>query len=127
MNRNIADSRKLSDATGRRASRWLMSIALLVVAGLAFVPVLRAVHDDGFFELDRNAVNDPATPGDDWDDVYNHTTSASASATSFDADAPGTTIFTTGGSKDDLDTTNWRHTGGSVPDKDELTNAAVAV
>jgi uncharacterized repeat protein (TIGR01451 family) len=41
-------------------------------------------------------------------------------------DPGGTTIFTTGGSKDDLDIPNWRHTSGSVPDKDEITNAYAA-
>jgi len=34
-----------------------------------------------------------------------------------------TSIFTTGGSKDDLDVPNWQWTQGSVPDADEILNA----
>lgn len=38
----------------------------------------------------------------------------------------GTTIYTTGGSKDILDVGNWRYTSGSVPDKDEISHAFAA-
>jgi hypothetical protein len=106
-----------------------------------------AVHDDGLFELDGNAVNEtkatPAAEGEDWNNVCPTTTPAgsasvqscqgntTASAARFVVDAVNaagkdTTIFTTGGSKDDLDTTQWRHTAGSVPDKDQLTHAYAA-
>ena len=84
-----------------------------------------AVHDLGLFELDNNAVNG-AAPGDDWDNVLLGDGGASVDDTGVLADAQGTTIFTTGGSKDHLDTTQWRHTSGSVPDKDEITNAYAA-
>ena len=38
-------------------------------------------------------------------------------------DPAGVGIFTGGGSKDTRDITQWRHTSGSVPDKDEITHA----
>jgi len=38
----------------------------------------------------------------------------------------GDTIYTTGGSKDILDVSNWKYTSGSVPDKDEITHAFAA-
>ena len=37
------------------------------------------------------------------------------------SDLDGHSIFTTGGSKDDLDIPNWRHKDGNVPPKDEIT------
>ena len=42
------------------------------------------------------------------------------------ADGNGPTIFTGGGSKDDLNTTGWKHKNGSTPDKDELLNGYAA-
>jgi hypothetical protein len=41
-------------------------------------------------------------------------------------DLGGQTTFTTGGSKDDLDISSWRHSTGSSPPKDEITNAYAA-
>lgn len=38
-------------------------------------------------------------------------------------DPAGVGIFTGGGSKDTRDITQWKHTSGSVPDKDEITHA----
>jgi len=94
-----------------------MLLALFWIAGA------QAVHDDGFFELDRNAASE-AAPGEDWDAVFANTDTATAST--FDHDATGASIFTGGGSKDDLDTTQWKHKSGSVPDKDEILDAYAA-
>jgi hypothetical protein len=90
---------------------------------VAFIPALLAVHDDGFFELDRDAT-DTGTPGEDWDRVFLGTDTAAASSFTFDGEGP--TIFTGGGSKDDLDTTSWQHKSGSTPPKDELLDGFVA-
>ncbi len=49
-----------------------------------------------------------------------------ADASSFVVDGNGPTIFTQGGSKDDLNTPGWRHKNGSSPDKDELLDAYAA-
>jgi hypothetical protein len=102
---------------------FLLAVALAVVTGWLGFQIVQAVHDDGIFELDRNTANGPAA-GEDWANVVAGT--STANATSFVVDAVNGTIFTTGGSKDDLDTTGWRHTAGSVPDKDEIQNAFAA-
>src|SRR5689334_10491560 len=69
MIRNMRSKR--SDATGGRHRRWLSSIALTVVAGLMFVPVLLAVHDFNF-ELDGNIAVDNASPTPyDWASLFN--------------------------------------------------------
>jgi slime mold repeat-containing protein len=84
--------------------------------------VKQAVHDIGEFELDRNTPGDPAVAGLDWGDLY----PAHAGFT-FIADAPGVTpleIFTGGGSKDDLDVTQWAWAPTeNVPDKDQILDA----
>src|SRR5262249_19859051 len=41
-------------------------------------------------------------------------------------DVGNITIFTTGGSKDINDVSQWGHTNGSSPDKDDITNAYAA-
>jgi prealbumin domain-containing protein len=108
----------------RARRKWgvlLTSVVLLmtVAGGAAF-----AVHDDGVFELDRNVANDAAA-GEDWADIYAGTDTA-GSDTGIVIDPPNATIFTTGGSKDDLNTTSWKHKSGSSPDKDELAHAYAA-
>ena len=98
-----------------------MSVAILITAlGGATL----AVHDDGVFELDRNAL-DGITAGDDWENIDDGNSSADAT-TGIQFDGRGPTIFTTGGSKDDLNTTGWKHKSGAVPDKDELLDAYAA-
>ena len=60
----------MTKRSGRR--RWLTAgIALVIVAStMAFgMGTASAVHDTGAFELDGNAINNPAVPGDDWDNV----------------------------------------------------------
>ena len=93
---------------------------LLQYATFALAPAALAVHADGTFELDGNAVAS-AAPGDDWNSLGNADTST------FIHEAPDSTIFTTGGSKDDLDTSSWKWTSGSVPDKDDLLDGFAAV
>ncbi|MFY0562200.1 hypothetical protein ACN28E_00025 [Archangium lansingense] len=72
-------------------------------------------------------------PGTDWDQVYAHIfdtdprcAGLGAVECAFIHDPEGATIFTTGGSKDDLDIPNWRHTTGSVPDADDILDAFAA-
>lgn len=84
------------------------------------------------FELDGNAV---ASGGalDDWSTLQSGPGSAIAKTMGTVpggvaiADLDGVTIFTGGGSKDDLDIPNWRYKDGSVPPKDEITNAYAAL
>ena len=118
-------ARRAGSPNGRRRSRWLTRIALLLVAAaaLALNTGVQAVHDDGFFELDADA-DSGAALGDDWDVVYDGGHQATAAV--FVPDGEGPTIFTGGGSKDDLDTTGWQHKSGSTPPKDELLDAFAA-
>jgi len=107
----------------------LVGVAVLSLLAVMSVPA-SAVHDDGVFELDRNAVDDTAISGDDWDllddGAGDPDTDDSADASSFTFDGRGPTIFTGGGSKDDLNTTGWKHKNGSTPDKDELLDGFAA-
>jgi hypothetical protein len=108
----------------RARRRWGVAIASVALLLTAAGGAALAVHDDGVFELDRNAMND-GVAGDDWENVFDGDDSADAD-TGIVVDPPNATIFTTGGSKDDLNTTSWKHKSGSSPDKDELAHAFAA-
>ena len=100
------------------------AIALAGSFLLVFVPLAVAVHDLGVFELDGDAT-DEAEGGSDWD-VVNAGGGGALARTGTVADpAPGS-IFTGGGSKDGNDISSWKHRDGSVPDKDDITNAYAA-
>jgi len=121
------------------------AVALLLCAA----PV-RAVHDDGIFQLDGDALQATcgtafggglSCTGDDWDDDYTCTAGGgqgcaeATPGTGNGADAIGeyvldpapASIFTGGGSKDEKDLTAWRWKDGSVPDKDDLVGAFSAL
>ena len=128
-------------------SRTLLAtgVAFMLLAGFAALPAF-AVHDVGVFELDGNATT-AAHSGlpDDWDRVCfevlgtgcTTTTGVSASNTgvTFDQEPNrSTTIFTGGGSKDDLNINPppgpgggwaWKNQGG-LPDKDNLRDGFAA-
>ena len=133
--------RVIGPTGSKRRRRFLFVPILLVTAcALMFAAGAQAVHTDGFFELDNNAV-DNAGAGVDWANVYaavqaNPNTKCDAASgvqalgaieCSWVHDPDGQSIFTTGGSKDDLDINNWLHTAGSVPDKDEIEDAYAAM
>ena len=105
--------------------------ALAVVAGalaLLWVPI-SAVHDSGVFELEGDAVDDPAVTGDDWSTVNASGGGGSAAARTGVLTDPGNaTIFTGGGSKDpnDISSWAWKDETGGLPDKDNITNAYAA-
>lgn len=80
----------------------------------------------GVFELDGN-IFESADPGDDWTTVNCTNTDNADVKTGVLFDGLGPTVFTTGGSKDDLDVTSWRHkTDQNSPPKDEILNAYAA-
>jgi hypothetical protein len=72
--------------------------------------------------------------GDDWNQVYDEVqadpltkcTDLGAVECAFIHDEPNASIFTTGGSKDDHEISDWRWTDGSVPDADEINDAMAA-
>ena len=81
-------------------------------------------------------------PGNDWDEVFDAVEAnpdatnpcsgldvpvgAAITACDWEHDPDGETIFVQGGSKDDLNITEWRHADGSVPDADDITDGFAA-
>jgi hypothetical protein len=100
-------------------------IALAGMMVLVFAPLSLAVHDLGVFELEGDATDDPGAPGDDWSSVNSGGGTAFA-RTGVLADPAPASIFTGGGSKDPIDIPSWKFKDGSVPDKDNITNAYAA-
>lgn len=102
---------------------------IILGMGLVTTAAVYAVDRDppGFFELEGNVVNDAgAVPGDDdWEDLAAGGGSPIAFTTIIPDPAP-TSIYWKGGSKDINDVTEWWWKDGSVPDKDDITNAYAA-
>ena len=131
-------ARKLIGMTGRvvgpnrswgRRCGILLSLVMALVADIALVKTVLAVHDTGRFELDGNATS---SASDDWDKVCHQVTGSDCSTTSNTNGAAAVTwiatnlarfdIFTGGGSKDpqDLNQWAWKSSTGTLPDKDTL-------
>jgi uncharacterized repeat protein (TIGR01451 family) len=105
---------------------FLFSLALQSVQLATPAPAL-AAHLEDIFELDANAIDDPANePDDDWNSL-NHALDTFFAGAATEAAANDTTYFTGGGSKDENDVPAWAITDNSVPDKDELLDAYAAV
>ncbi len=84
------------------------------------------VDNNTVFELDGNTQDNPALSGLDWESTF---PPATPRTSPFPIQDPAPqTIFTTGGSKDINDVSQWRWKNGSVPDKDNILQAvAVAL
>jgi uncharacterized repeat protein (TIGR01451 family)/fimbrial isopeptide formation D2 family protein len=114
-----------------RRSLTLSWTALFVLSLLlqyftfAAAPSVLAVHDEGLFELDgdtiANNASAPIGPADDWDSHPGATGNRSIFIT--DGLGLGDNIFTGGSTKDDLNTTGWKWTTGSVQDKNDIEHA----
>src|SRR5947207_1885678 len=91
-------------------------------------------HALPMFELDGDATTQNANPNttpDDWDRLNlpapGGSPAHSVAHTGLLVDTGSSDqIFTTGGSKDQNDLNQWQHTTGSVPDKDDITDAYAA-
>ncbi|HTK45682.1 MAG TPA: DUF11 domain-containing protein, partial [Patescibacteria group bacterium] len=98
-----------------------------ILMAYAVAPVA-AVHDEGIFELDGNAVDQGAVAGDDW---QNGTPGASDTLFipgSVEKDGADTSYFKGGGSKDHHDIGDWSWSATDVaPDKDELLDVFASV
>src|SRR5215510_12148754 len=105
------------------------TIGLVVIAALVLCGRILALPTPTQFELDGNALVD-SPPADDWaNTVPTKTASSEALTSTFIADgSDNLTIFTTGGSKDINDITQWQWKDqlGGLPDKDNITNAYAA-
>lgn len=123
----------------RNLMRKLPSCLLgaIFAAGIASTTMVSAIDGDppGLFELDGNIPDDipgvpagnPGTAGDDWGGLVDSAIKANlVTFTGINADPAPASIFTQGGSKDVNDISAWKHTSGSVPDKDDITNAYAA-
>jgi hypothetical protein len=120
-----------------KRTKILLGIGVIAALVVGWQVAAFAVHDTGQFELDGNATNAAATPGDDWDNVCHQVlgTDCSTSANTNGATAvdwvaesnPNASIFTGGGSKDpnDLNQWAWKDAGG-LPDKDNLLHSFAA-
>lgn len=107
--------------------RSIRGIALGVGAAMTLTALsASAVHDDGTFELDRNAVDDAAA-GDDWNTEPMPTGGAFAYTGIVSDPVPESTIFSTGKSKDVNDVSEWKWKAASnILDKNNITNAYAA-
>lgn len=93
-----------------------------------------AAHAASGFEGDITKITVATTDGDDWDQVYSEVqddadtkcNDIGAIECAWIHDPEGHSVYTTGGSKDDLDIPNWRYTDSSVPDADEILDAFAA-
>jgi hypothetical protein len=111
-----------------RPIAWAILVAVAGLSGPA-----SAVHNEGVFELDGNAVDDPAVPGIDWAGVYANP----GAGQSFIPDPVNSNTdnnFTGGGSKDERDiskagitNTFWQNAATTPPDKDDLEHAFAAL
>jgi hypothetical protein len=99
---------------------FVLSLLLQYFSFATAAPAL-AVHDEGLFELDGNTANDGGTPGDDWDSHPGATGNRFLFVT--DGLGLGDDIFTGRSTKDDLNTTGWKWTTGSVQDKNDIEHA----
>ena len=109
-----------------RAALALSALTLLGVA--AWAPAAAQVDPTTAFELEGNLADDLTLTPNDWVNLNCPAIGGETAEvhTGAIADPKGLTIFTQGGSKDRNDVDQWRHTGGNVPDKDEITNAYAA-
>jgi hypothetical protein len=98
----------------------ILILTMIALAGLTFVAprswAQTGVDNPAIFELEGNTANDPALAGQDWDTVTPLTPNPIQ-------DPAPQTIFTTGGSKDTNDVSQWKWKNGSVPDKDNILQA----
>jgi uncharacterized repeat protein (TIGR01451 family) len=106
----------------------LMFLLSLLVQYASFVGTVAAVHDEGIFELDGNALDQGGVDGDDWEDGTAGAADDLFIPGSVEKDGADTSYFKEGGSKDHHDLDDWKWSGTDVaPDKDELLDVFAAV
>jgi uncharacterized repeat protein (TIGR01451 family) len=106
---------------------FMLSV-LVQYASFAGAPSALAVHDEGIFELDGNAVDQGGVDGDDWEDGTPGAADTLFISGDDEADGADTSYFKGGGSKDHLNLNNWEWSATDVaPDKDELLDVFAAV
>lgn len=106
------------------------STLMAVVVAFTLTPqAFAGIANNGLFELDANPQDPtPAVAPDDWETLYNNGDNNGGSPIKFShilSDPAPNSIFN-GGKKDIQDINQWSWGNGSVPDKDNLTNAYAA-
>ncbi len=106
---------------------FLLSLLVQYASFVAVSPVA-AVHDEGIFELDGNALDQGGVDGDDWEDGTPGAADDLFIPGSVEAEGPDATYFHGGGSKDENVLSQWGWSATDVaPDKDELVDVFAAV
>src|SRR6266545_1091322 len=107
-----------------------LNILILTMIALGFALTFGAprswaqgVDNPAVFELDGNTQDNPAGGALDWESTFPPGTPLTANPIQ---DPAPLTIYTTGGSKDINNVSQWRHKSGSVPDKDNILQAMAA-
>jgi hypothetical protein len=109
--------------TTKKVGAWLAGGIISASATFLIALPALSINDTTPFELDGN-VTDAGGGGDDWSTAnYGGIGGTQLAKTGVLADPRPTSIFVGGGSKDDLDVSQWKFKDGSVPDKDDITNA----
>src|SRR6266496_1177682 len=109
-----------------------LNILILTMIALGFALTFGApsswaqtgVDNPAVFELDGNTQDNPMGGAPDWEGTFPPATPLTSPFPI--QDLAGVTIFTTGGSKDINNVSQWRHKSGSVPDKDNILQAMAA-
>ena len=113
----------------------VLAILLGIVLGMGVAPAYAVDGDPpGLFELEGDPFDDVEALPDDWNMLHYLDPNTGGSGfggqpyafTGIIADPAPMSIYWKGGSKDVLDIPNWWHKDGSVPDKDDITNAFAA-
>jgi uncharacterized repeat protein (TIGR01451 family) len=124
---HVMSARKRRGLALSWSALFVLSLLLQYFSFALAAPAL-AVHDEGLFELDGNAVNQAAA-GDDWDVVRAGTSSAFQEKFVTDAvnSTPDEHLFQGGGSKDEQPISAWKWTAGAgVQDKNDIEHAFAA-
>src|SRR3989449_4075117 len=126
-----------------------LMVLLAAAMALGATPAF-ATHNDGIFQLDGDAKaatyggafgGGIGCTGDDWDNLYTCPSggllgctkatpgvgNSAAAISDLVVDLSPASIFTGGGSKDQMDITQWNWKDGSVPDKDDLVEGFAAL
>src|SRR5262249_22480386 len=107
--------------------RIIQLFVLVAAFALGATPAIATIGDDGVFQIDGDVLHTPTGSGDDWKDLFTcsgnscgPSAGGSAAVRAWTSDFGTLSIFTGGGSKDQIDISQWQWKDGSVPDKDNL-------
>ncbi|MEJ2005431.1 MAG: hypothetical protein P8X57_10795, partial [Cyclobacteriaceae bacterium] len=115
------------------SATYLLQRLSYLIAVFAMLTVLPVSEVNAQFEIDGNTVSGDHIPaGEDWDDIFNMTSSAIVT-TGILPDASGSIMgsledsYIGGGTKDDNDFPDWQWEYTSVSDKTDILNGAAAL